>query len=152
MVYFSNNIFNLPLLQQNRQLMKAVERYQLTLDQFKAIRQAGKGITLREFCKEKHVNYQPMTAWLSRKGIYVSNLNPIKKKKTINPVMKKEPRPGIIPNQTFVPIQPQGLSKSILNDLSGVSITFPDGVCVTIKQASACALTDFINNYNLEVV
>lgn len=132
--------------------MKAVERYQLTLDQFKSIRQGGKEITLREFCKEKHVNYQPMTAWLSRKGIYVSSLHPIKKKNTIKPVVKKEKTPGGMPNQTFVPIQPQILSKSISNGLSGISITFPDGVCVTIKQASACALTDFINSYNLETV
>ncbi|MGL4368032.1 MAG: hypothetical protein ACRCTQ_07140 [Brevinemataceae bacterium] len=132
--------------------MKAVERYQLTLDQFRAIRQEGKEITLRDFCKEKHVNYPPMTAWLSRKGIFISNLNPIKKKNISKPVIKKEKSPDILSNQIFVPIQPQAPSKSITNGLSGISITFPDGVCVTIKQASACALTDFINNYNLEVV
>lgn len=132
--------------------MKAVERYQLTLDQFKSIRQGGKEITLRDFCKEKHVNYPPMTAWLSRKGILVSSLNPIKKKNISKPVIKKEKSPDILSNQTFIPIQPQAPSKNIINGLSGISITFPDGVCVTIKQSSASALSDFINNYNLEAV
>ncbi|MGL5636954.1 MAG: hypothetical protein ACRCX5_04210 [Bacteroidales bacterium] len=132
--------------------MKAVERYQLTLDQFMAIRHEGKEITLRDFCKEKHVNYPPMTAWLSRKGIFVSSLNPVKKKNTSKLPIKKEKNPDIISNQTFVPIQPQDSLKNEMCGLTGISITFPDGVCITIKQSSASALSDFINNYNLEAV
>lgn len=132
--------------------MKAFERYELTLNQFMMLRHEGKDITLREYCKEKHVNYRPMTAWLSQKGVYISKINPPRKRKANSPKLENSKVPEHISNQVFVPIQPQAPSKSITNGLSGISITFPDGVCVTIKQSSASALSDFINNYNMEAI
>lgn len=132
--------------------MTAFERYELTLNQFMTLRQEGKDITLRDFCKEKHVNYRPMTAWLSKKGIYISKINPPRNKKKKEPILDNSKASEHIYDQVFVPIQPQVSSIKELNELTGISITFPDGVCIAIKHSSARALTEFINNYNMEAV
>lgn len=132
--------------------MTAFERYELTLTQFMMLRHEGKDITLREYCKENHVNYRPMTAWLSRKGIYISKINPPRKRKANSPILENSKVPEHISDQIFVPIQPQVFSTRDMNELTGISITFPDGVCIVIKQASARALTEFINNYNMEAI
>ncbi|MGL4412454.1 MAG: hypothetical protein ACRCZM_05300 [Bacteroidales bacterium] len=131
--------------------MNASERYELTLAQFIERRSNRESITLRDFCIDRHINYPAMTAWLSRKGISLYDINPLKfkitKERNSTPILPKS-----LSNQTFAPIHPQESISWRSDELSGISITFPDGICVTIKQASVNALTDFINNYNSEAV
>ena len=92
-------------------------------------------------CCERHVNYHGMCLWLSRHGISIRELRPSSSVATA-----KEPA------SSFSRLFPVCSSPSSSPDmLYGVTITFPDGVTISIKQGSSFSVSRFIDRYNSKI-
>ena len=96
--------------------MTAHDLYTRTLSDYKSCLCSSPALTLRSYCRERHVNYHGMCLWLSRHGISIRELHP-----------------------------------SSPDMLYGVTITFPDGVTVSIKQGSPFSVNPFIDRYNSKI-
>ena len=96
--------------------MTAHDLYTRTLSDYKSCLCSSPALTLRSYCRERHVNYHGMCLWLSRHGISIRELRP-----------------------------------SSPDMLYGVTITFPDGVTVSIKQGSSFSVSRFIDRYNSKI-
>lgn len=96
--------------------MTAHDLYTRTLSDYKSCLCSSPALTLRSYCRERHVNYHGMCLWLSRHGISIRELHP-----------------------------------SSPDMLYGVTITFPDGVTVSIKQGSPFSVNRFIDRYNSKI-
>ena len=96
--------------------MTAHDLYTRTLSDYKSCSCSSPALTLRSYCRERHVNYHGMCLWLSRHGISIRELHP-----------------------------------SSPDMLYGVTITFPDGVTVSIKQGSPFSVNRFIDRYNSKI-
>ena len=96
--------------------MTAHDLYTRTLSDYKSCLCSSPALTLRSYCRERHVNYHGMCLWLSRHGISIRELHP-----------------------------------SSPDMLYGVTITFPDGVTVSIKQGSSFSVSRFIDRYNSKI-
>ena len=96
--------------------MTAHDLYTRTLSDYKSCSCSSPALTLRSYCRERHVNYHGMCLWLSRHGISIRELHP-----------------------------------SSPDMLYGVTITFPDGVTVSIKQGSSFSVSRFIDRYNSKI-
>ena len=96
--------------------MTAHDLYTRTLSDYKSCLCSSPALTLRSYCRERHVNYHGMCFWLSRHGISIRELHP-----------------------------------SSPDMLYGVTITFPDGVTVSIKQGSPFSVNRFIDRYNSKI-
>ena len=82
-----------------------------------------------------------LTLWLSRHGISIRELRPSSSVTTA-----KEPA------SSFSRLFPVCSSPSSSPDmLYGVTITFPDGVTVSIKQGSSFSVSRFIDRYNSKI-
>ena len=96
--------------------MTAHDLYTRTISDYKSCSCSSPALTLRSYCRERHVNYHGMCLWLSRHGISIRELHP-----------------------------------SSPDMLYGVTITFPDGVTVSIKQGSPFSVNRFIDRYNSKI-
>ena len=96
--------------------MTAHDLYTRTLSDYKSCSCSSPALTLRSYCRERHVNYHGMCLWLSRHGISIRELHP-----------------------------------SSPDMLYGVTITFPDGVTISIKQGSSFSVSRFIDRYNSKI-
>ena len=56
--------------------MTAHDLYTLTLSDYKSCLCSSPALTLRSYCRERHVNYHGMCLWLSRHGISIRELRP----------------------------------------------------------------------------
>ncbi|NDV58443.1 hypothetical protein [Bacteroides sp. 519] len=113
--------------------MQASELYQKTLDGYLSCLERFPSLTLLSYCREKHVNNTGMRLWMSRKGISLRSLKPVAscQQSVFAPLSTSEPNPA----SEF---------------LYGITITFSDGVTVSIKQGNAHSINSFINYYNLK--
>ena len=115
--------------------MTAHDLYTRTLSDYKSCLCSSPALTLRSYCRERHVNYHGMCLWLSRHGISIRELRPSSSVTTA-----KEPA------SSFSRLFPVCSSPSSSPDmLYGVTITFPDGVTVSIKQGSSFSVSRFID-------
>lgn len=110
-------------------------------------------LSFQSFCEPYNVRVQSVRQWMRRRGIDLSVLY-------YEILLERSTRdPGIDIPRTFghgrksspsaveeKPASVQAVSPPEV--LKGVSITFPDGVTVNIRQAHAPALTKFIESYN----
>lgn len=121
--------------------MTAHDLYTRTLSDYKSCSCSSPALTLRSYCRERHVNYHGMCLWLSRHGISIRELRPSSSVTTA-----KEPA------SSFSRLLPVCSSPSSSPDmLYGVTITFPDGVTVSIKQGSSFSVSRFIDRYNSKI-
>ncbi len=56
--------------------MTAHDLYTRTLSDYKSCLCSSPALTLRSYCRERHVNYHGMCLWLSRHGISIRELRP----------------------------------------------------------------------------
>ena len=56
--------------------MTAHDLYTRTLSDYKSCSCSSPALTLRSYCRERHVNYHGMCLWLSRHGISIRELHP----------------------------------------------------------------------------
>jgi hypothetical protein len=103
-----------------------------------------------QFVKPYHVRYVSLTQWMRRHGLSVQQLQYdalLEKCGThrdevlaqLSSKMQPDIHPVILKGKG-------GISEDKL--LRKVSVTFPDGLVVSIVEASSAALYDFINRYN----
>ena len=121
--------------------MTAHDLYTRTLSDYKSCSCSSPALTLRSYCRERHVNYHGMCLWLSRHGINIREL-----RRSSSVTTAKEPA------SSFSRLFPVCSSPSSSPDmLYGVTITFPDGVTVSIKQGSSFSVSRFIDRYNSKI-
>ncbi len=129
--------------------MKASELYTLAIEEYRQICILST-MTLRDYCKERHICYGGIQNWMSRHSIKVVDLKP-------RPVL---PEVSASTEQTTCEgpqIYPLSFTKeasekpvfagNVFPVLKGVSITFPDGVIISIKEISQEDLNKFIQTY-----
>lgn len=132
--------------------MKASELYTKTIEGYKQENSVSL-ITLRDYCKEQHVNYKGIQNWMSRNSITVSQL---KKSPTMHSnsfsdfrAVQTESEQQIYPlSFQAAGVQKEGVRKSAYSCVKGVNITFPDGVIVSIKEITGEDLNKFIFSCN----
>ena len=119
--------------------MSAHDLYTQTLSGYKSRLSSFPTLTLLSYCREKHVNYPGMNVWLSRHGISIRELKP-----SVSKPLPTEPEAvfsRLLPAST-----PSAPCSSDM--LYGITITFPDGAIVSIKQGSSLGVNRFIDRYN----
>ena len=124
--------------------MTAHDLYTQSLSEYKSRLCSFPGLTLRSYCREYHVHYHGMTLWLSRHGIRIRDLK----------ASNSTPLPEC-PQSSFSRLVPvpdsTARAESSSDMLYGVTITFPDGVIVSIKQGSSFSVHRFIHRYNHQI-
>lgn len=105
-------------------------------------------LSFESFCLPYHVRVKSVRQWMRRHGLDVSTLY----YDVLLERCKSDP--------TFVLPSPVGRRRNISSHLDnasscspsemikGISVTFPDGVIINIRQTTASALTKFIECYN----
>ena len=83
---------------------------------------------LSEYCKESHTNYRGVIDWTKRHGISILELRREARGETagISSALKSD--------GAFIQFMPS--SRSTSGNLRGISITFPDGVNLTLQESS----------------
>ena len=110
-------------------------------------------LSFQSFCEPYNVRVASVRQWMRRRGIDLSVLyyEVLLERSTSDPAFEipqtfygrcKTSRPSAEQEPASVQVV------SSPEVLKGVSITFPDGVTVNIRQAHATALTKFIESYN----
>lgn len=109
-------------------------------------------LSFQSFCSTYSVAMKSLRQWMRRHGLSVSTLryeilleqngtaldsflqSTYREKKCTIAVLSKKSSSGELPAS---------------EQIKGATVTFPDGVVVSIRQTSACALTKFIESYHL---
>lgn len=101
-------------------------------------------LSFESFCAPYHIRMKNIRQWMWRHGITVGTLY-------YGVLLEKY---NSDPN--FILPSPTGNRKNVSNNttsssseaIKGICITFPDGVVINIRQATAAELTKFIDSYN----
>lgn len=112
-----------------------------------------KHITFQSFCRKGHVDGKGIRQWMSRHGISLETIryeilqeqcrsNPDSVLSNISQKIVRRRLPAILKERHLEERLP------VSKQLKGVTISFPDGVNVSIRQTSPAALTRFIKSYN----
>lgn len=109
-------------------------------------------ISLSRYCRGRMVSYKSITQWMQRHGVHVSSLKTealIEKYGSVPP----ENTFSSQPTTELTPIDMLAGSKRGKNmvqspPLTGLTLTFPDGMIISIKEAPAESLSKFIECYN----
>jgi tetratricopeptide (TPR) repeat protein len=138
----------LPLSAQINKLMEASGRYSKAIKKYQEVIEKTP-ITLSSFCQSHHINHRGLKQWMSRNNLTVRGLKSV--------VCSVDERAMVYdtPQQVF-PLSFSGSKESVFPEkkstfslLKGVTVTFPDGVIVSIKEISRRDLSDFINVYTI---
>ena len=93
-------------------------------------------LSFSAFCRGYNIRYSSITQWMRRHRLSVE-------------ILRYEVFLEGYPVNSLVNSVETKQKERIQGDhLKGVSITFPDGVIVAIRQSSASALSNFIDSYN----
>ena len=118
---------------------QAASRYRKVIEGFKSRLRSNPDLKLSEYCKESHTNYRGVTGWTKRHGISVLELRREAHGVTAG-------RSEILESDgTFIQFMPSGVSAS--GNLRGISITFPDGVNLTLQESSVESLISLLSVY-----
>lgn len=96
-------------------------------------------LKLSEYCKEFHINYRGVLEWTRYRGIRVTNLRREARGET--PVWPSNSYYG----DMFIQFAPARHPSTC--NLSGVSITFSDGVNLTIQESSVESIISLLTIY-----
>lgn len=107
-------------------------------------------LSFRSFCQQYHVRLDSVRQWMRRHGIDVSTLyyEVLLERSVSDPSFELPPVFEV--QKKHAPITSSTPTENVepVDVMKGVSLTFPDGVIVNIRQASATALSQFIELYN----
>ena len=118
---------------------QAASRYRKTIDDYKLRLKDNPDLKLSEFCKEVHTNYRRVLGWTRRHGISISALKRKASGGTAWGLSDTEPGNAFI---QFVPS-----SRLTTASLLGISITFPDGVNLTLQESSVESVISLLTIY-----
>ena len=119
--------------------VQAASRYRKTIDDYKLRLKDNPDLKLSEFCKEVHTNYRRVLGWTRRHGISISALKSKASGGTAWGLSDTEPGNAFI---QFVPS-----SRLTSASLLGISITFPDGVNLTLQESSVESVISLLTIY-----
>ena len=118
---------------------QAIARYRKVIEDFRSRLGENPDLELREYCKETHTNYRGLIDWMERNGI---NTCETRRKARA----KENDETTVLESEgAFIQFVPSG--KSTSGNLRGVSITFPDGVHLTLQESSVESLISLLNIY-----
>ena len=125
--------------------MSSTTLFEKTLQGYRARLEEDSSASFHIYCREVNVDHKAMQHWLSTEGIILAEVKSryVKTEKKLTKLNK-----GTM--SVFVMLQPMETQKPETDLFHKVSISFPDGVVVSIKEASARSLNHFINHYNLK--
>ena len=131
--------------------MKASELYTLAIEEYRQICILST-MTLRDYCKERHICYGGIQNWMSRHSIKVVDLKP---RPVLPEVSASTYEQASSEGQQIYPLsftkeasEKPVFAGNVFPVLKGVSITFPDGVIISIKEISQEDLNKFIQTYS----
>lgn len=118
----------------------AIERYSKVIEDYRSKLGENPDLKLREYCKETHTYYRGLKDWLERYG---TNTRGMKSEACV----KNGDGTAVLESEgTFIQFVPSG--KSTSGNLRGVSITFPDGVNLTLQESSVENVISLLNIYS----
>ena len=118
---------------------QSASHYRKTIDDYKLRLKDNPDLKLSEFCKEVHTNYRRVLGWTRRHGISISVLKSKASGGTAWGLSDTEPGNAFI---QFVPS-----SRLTSASLLGISITFPDGVNLTLQESSVESVISLLTIY-----
>ena len=118
----------------------ASARYLKAWNGYKKSKKENPDLSLKAYCVEVKMNYDRMINWTCRHGLYVSSL------KAGNPDLEA-PLNGGGDNPAFVQFVPRQGIESSPSSLRGVSITFPDGVNLTLQECTTESVISLLTIY-----
>ena len=118
---------------------QAASRYRKTIDDYKLRLKDNPDLKLSEYCKEVHTNYRRVLGWTRRHGISISALKSKASGGTAWGLSDTEPGNAFI---QFVPS-----SRLTTASLLGISITFPDGVNLTLQESNVESVISLLTIY-----
>lgn len=131
--------------------MKASELYTLAIEEYKQI-SISCTMTLRDYCKERHICYNGIQCWMSRHSIKVVDLKP---RPVLPEVSASAHEQASCEGKQIYPLsftkeasEKPVFAGNVFPVLKGVNITFPDGVIISIKEISQEDLNKFIQTYS----
>ena len=126
--------------------MKASELYTLAIEDYKQVVRIC-NMTLRDYCKERHICYNGIQHWMSRHSIKVAELKPVLAQSQSSVSTSDEPHLYPLTFAKDVSEKPI-LTGNLFPMIKGVNITFPDGVIISIKEIRQEDLNKFILTYS----
>ena len=118
---------------------QASTRYRKTVDGYKSRLKDNPDLKLSEYCKEIHTNYRGVIDWMRRNGIRPLDLKREASGATVCGMANTGSGDAFI---RFVPS-----NRTASGNLRGVSITFPDGVNLTLQESSVESVISLLTIY-----
>lgn len=130
--------------------MTAKERYEQAWNKYLVLLNRNSKARLAAFLREEHVDSRGMERWMHEKGLSVHAA-----KQEIRMLHAEAASERRLPDSSstgamFLPVEASVPKHDVLEMLSGISVTFPDGSQVSIKHGSAKAVMSFLKLYSRE--
>ena len=129
---------------------KASSRYRDTLEKFKNRLALDPSSSLREFCHEVHVDYNGMKSWYSHHNVSIRNLRKEAEQIRLQDSQESQSkfvqvRPAAVPQHlNGQDCHPAMLQPSMLK---GVSITFPEGIVMSMSEIGVREVVGLLHAY-----
>ena len=114
--------------------------YSGVIEGYKTRLRSDPNLRLSEYCKESDTHYGRVIDWMRRHGISVRELRRESRGEVSGRSMASSSE------GTFIQFVPSG--KSTSGNLRGVSITFPDGVNLTLQESSVESIISLLSIYS----
>ncbi len=118
---------------------QAVSRYRKVIEGYKSRLRTNPDLKLSEYCKESHTNYRGVIDWTKRHGISILELRREARGETAGSSSASGS------DGAFIQFIPSGRGAS--DNLRGISITFPDGVNLTLQESSVESVISLLTIY-----
>jgi len=123
---------------------RAVSRYCKIVQSYKEALKSNPDLRFKAYCNETHTHYYGALDWLKRNGI---SINEMRREARIE--IQTDLMPSTLPDSssapTFVQFQPRRSAQS--QRLGGVSITFPDGINLTLQESGVEEVIALLDAY-----
>ena len=117
----------------------AATRYRRVIEGYKSRLRTNPDLKLSEYCKESHTNYRGVIDWTKRHGISILELRREARGETSGSTSAPQS------DGAFIQFMPS--SRSTFGNLRGISITFPDGVNLTLQESSVESVISLLTVY-----
>lgn len=116
-------------------------QYECVWKDFLASVQRGETKTLSSYCKAMHIDYERLRRWIRTKGISV--------RACAQSICRDHPQPKSAAESgpvSFIQFAPSSMPVTSVS-MRGISITFPDGVNLSLQEGNAESIADLLAIY-----
>ena len=131
------------IMAEEQEYEKASERYRKTIEGYKSRLALEPDLRLKEYCKEVYCNYHSLGYWCSRRGISVASI----RKEVLSQRLSTSSSQESKESGLFVQLRPASPSSLVSNTLKGVSVTFSDGINLTLQECQVEELVTLLVVY-----